>query len=460
MKKHRPLSVICHFTVCLTFAAGLWYNIGIVTSEDWPQFRGPGGSAVSADTGIPTTWDENTNVVWRTKMPGKGASSPIVVGDKIFVTAYSGYGLDRDEPGKMEDLLHHAMCLDLKTGKILWDRKSRAALPDMEYSGFMPLHGYASSTPVSDGELVYFFFGKSGVYARSMDTGATVWSASVGTGTNGWGSSNSLLIYKNLLIVNASIENGSIVALDKKTGEKVWEADEMPMSWSTPALVDAAGGKTELVVSVGVKREPGGGRGGRGGGDAVGKVWGLNPETGEKLWWCDGIPDGYVCPTVLTHDGIAYIFGGRKPSGMAVKPGGKGDVTETHVLWRCDCGPKVPTPVYYNGTIYWITEQGLAQAVDAKTGEKAFTERISLSGAGEKLYASAVIVDGKFINPSREDGVVVLAVPEKAGETPEFKEIARNRFSDDERIFNATPVVVNGKLLLRSDTYVYCIGEK
>lgn len=462
MKKFYSLSANSLVWVCLTFAVVAGYNINSVRSADWPQFRGPDGLAVSAETGIPATWDENTNLVWRTKMPGMGTSSPIVVGDKIYLTAYSGYGMSRDEPGEMEDLIQHALCVDLKTGKILWDRRSKAAQPETEYGGMMALHGYASATPVSDGELVYFFFGKSGVYARKPDTGETVWSASVGTKLNEmrWGSANSLLLHKNLLIVNASMENHTIVALDKKTGKKVWETGEFFSSWSTPALVETPDGKTELVVSTGVKREGGGGRGGRGGGGAMmTKVWGLDADTGEKRWWCDGIPDNYVCPSVMVNDGIAYIFGGRTPHGLAVKPGGKDDVTETHVLWRCDCAPKVPTPVFYNGYIYWIDEKGFARAVSAQTGEEAYAERVNLSGAGEKLYASPIVVDGKFINPSREDGVVVLAVAAE-GEKPEFKEIARNRFSDDESIFNATPVAVDGKLLIRSDTYLYCIGAE
>ena len=429
-----------YFLVSLA-ACLLTISLGTGNAADWPEFRGPDGSAVSDATNIPAEWSETENLIWKTKMPGMGASSPIYVGGKIYLTAYSGYGQNKDNPGEMEKLVHHALCYDMD-GKLVWEKKSRAGLPDTEYRGFMPLHGYASSTPASDGNLVYFFFGRAGVYARNPETGELVWSKNVGEGTHGWGSATSLILYKNLVIVNASIESEAVIALDKKTGKEVWRLGGIKKSWSTPALVKTADGKTELVVSLAYE------------------AWGVDPDTGEKLWWCSAVPDDYVCPAVVANDGVAYVFGGRKPRSVAIRPGGKGDVSETHVLWESNASTKVPTPVYSLGYLYWIDQGGMARCLDAKTGEEVYTERLELAGSGERLYGSPIIVDGKYINASREDGVVVLAVPTAAGEKPEFKVLARNYFADDTSVSNATPAMADGKLILRSDAYLYCIGKK
>ena len=371
-------------------------------------------------------------MVWKTELPGFGASSPITLGDKIFVTSYSGYGLDKDEPGEQANLKHHLTCFDRSDGRVIWSRSIDPVLPRTEYGGFVPLHGYASGTPVTDGQNVYAFFGKSGVFAFDL-AGKPLWKASVGDGTHIWGAGTSPILYNDLLIVNASIESESVVALNKATGKEVWRTGGIEQSWGTPLVVDAIGGGKELVVNY------------------HGTVVGLAPDTGKQLWECAGIAD-YICPSVIAADGIVFAASGRKPLTIAVRTGGRGEVTDTHVLWKLKKTPGVATPVYHDGYLYWLDKKGVAYCADAKTGEEVYEERIRIAGGGDKVYASGVLADGKLYYVSRQGGTIVLATG------TEFDQLAQNDLGDDS-VFNATPVVSKSQLLIRSDRFLYCIGK-
>ena len=209
------------FACVLLFALG----VGTALGADWRQFRGPNGQGISDEKGLPVEWSASKNVIWKIKLPGAGGSSPVTVGDRIFVTCYSGYAaLDQKNPGNMEDLRRHFLCVDQRTGKILWAKEFIPVLPEHKYAGEGAYHGYSSSTPTTDGERLYVFFGKSGVFCFDLD-GKELWHASVGTKIHGsWGSAASPILYKNFLIVNASIESGALVALDKMTGKEEWRA--------------------------------------------------------------------------------------------------------------------------------------------------------------------------------------------------------------------------------------------
>jgi outer membrane protein assembly factor BamB len=398
------------------------------TAADWPQFRGPGGLGISEEKNLPTTWSADTNVAWRTELPGAGASSPIVVGKKIFVTCYSGYGVGKG--GDMKDLKRHLVCLDL-AGKILWTRDVDAAQPEEPYRGYQALHGYASSTPASDGQHVYVFFGKSGVVAYDLD-GEQLWHKSAGTDANNWGSGTSPVLYKDFVIVNACVESGNLVAFNKKDGSTAWTAKGMSWSWNTPLLVDVDG-KQELVVSV------------------QGKLLGFDPRTGDELWNCQGIED-YVCPSVIAHDGVIYAIGARANAAVAVKAGGKGDVSKTHVVWRIRKGSNVSSPVYHDGHLYWASDnRGAVYCVKASNGDLVYDKQ--LKPGPETIYASPVAADGKLYYVSRNKGAYVL----EAG--PQFKLLAHNTLGDTS-VFNASIAVSEGRLLLRSDRYLYCIAKK
>ena len=405
-----------------------------VVAVDWTRFRGPLAAGVSSDTGVPVRWSADENIVWKTAMPGFGASSPITLGDKVFLTCYSGYGLeDKKQPGRQEDLRHHVVCISREDGKILWLRNTEARLPESDYQrGFVHLHGYASGTPTTDGQTVYAFFGRSGVVAYTL-SGELLWQADVGSKTHhlGYGSGASPILYKNLLIVNATIESDSLVALNTRTGREVWRAEGIGDSWSTPLVVDLSGGGRELVVSV------------------DGKVLGFDPGTGEKLWECASVSHNGR-PSVVADNGIVYVASGPYPLTIAIRAGGRGDVTGSHVLWRLRRTPTVGTPLYHDGYLYWVeAHRAVAVCIKAETGEAIYEKR--LSGAGW-VYASLILADGKLYAVTRQRGTIVLAVG------PEFEELARNDLGD-RSIFNATPVVSNGELLLRSNRYLYCIGR-
>jgi outer membrane protein assembly factor BamB len=405
-------------------------SAAIFTGADWTRFLGPNGDSTSTDKGLPDDWSATSNIVWKTELPGFGSSCPITLGDKIYLTAYTGYGMGKDDTGKPEDLKRHLVCLDRATGKIRWEKIAKTELPEQEYSkGQINLHGYASSTPITDGKAIYIFYGRSGVFAYSL-TGDELWHRDVGSKLHVWGSSNSPILAGNMLIINASVECGEVIGLDKTTGEPKWRVKGIKQSWSTPGLLKTAKGKTELVVSI------------------QGKVLGIDPATGEELWTCTGIDD-YTCPTVMVHDDVAYISGARKSATLAVRGGGRGDVTKTHKLWDINKGSLVPTPVYHDGMLYVVNQTGTALCLKADTGEVVYEQHVS---GMKTVYASPLLVGDKLYTVSRENGAVVWAVG------PEYKEISRPNL-DDKSIFDATPVPSNGQLLLRSDKFLYCIGK-
>lgn len=399
---------------------------------DWPQFRGPGGVGESSDRGLPETWSDEKNIIWKTALPGYGTSSPITFGDRIYLTTYSGYGLDQEQPGNMDDLARQVVCLDRADGKIIWTQPIETLLPEQQYQGFQALHGYASSTLATDGERIYAFFGKSGAFAFDLD-GKLLWRTSLGEKIHNWGSATSPLLYQNLVIINASVESGSLVALDKTNGQEVWRTPGMAAAWNSPILVDLPEGRVDLVISV------------------KGQLLGFDPATGKERWHCAGIDD-YVCPSVIAHEGIVYAIGGRGRPGLAVAAGGEGDVSDK-ILWKTPKGSNVSSPVYHDGYLYFASEsKGVAYCIDAKSGNTVYEERIE--PRPDRIYASPVVADGKIYYVSRDKGVYVL--PAK----PEYELLAHNVIASDPSIFNASPAVSNGQLLLRSDTHLYCIGKK
>jgi outer membrane protein assembly factor BamB len=403
-----------------------------ITAADWSQFRGPGGLGTSAEKGLPAEWSSQKNIVWKTLLPGPGTSSPVTVGNRIFLMCYSGYALDEaKDPGKMDDLRRHVLCVDKGSGKILWTKEFKPVLPEHKYVGEGAYHGYSSSTPVTDGERLYVFFGKSGVFCFDLD-GKELWHATVGKGINGWGSAASPLLHKELLIVNASVESGALAAFDKMTGKQVWRTPGISSAWNTPVLVTAPSKELELLISV------------------QDRLLGLNPDTGKELWRAEGV-HRYVCPSVVSRDSIVYAIGGGHTS-LAVRAGGRGDVTKTHVIWRMSKGSNVSSPVYHDGHVYWASDNGgIVHCQEATTGKFVYSERLApVSGL---IYASPVLADGKLYFVSQHNGVYVVAA------RPKFELLAHNVLEDDKSRANASIAVSNGQLLLRTDRYLYCISN-
>jgi len=398
---------------------------------DWPRFRGPDGSGISAETGLPIQWGLEKNLAWKLDLPGPGSSGPVFLGDRIYLTCYTGYNVPGRTPGEPSDLKRHLLALDRKSGKILWNQMVDARLP--EQSKIRDSHGYATSTPAVDQDGIYCFFGKSGVFAFDH-SGKKIWQTDVGDGLNGWGSAASPILYEDLLIINASVESQSLIALDRKTGKEKWKAPGIKESWSTPILVTPKQGKPELVLPI------------------QGKILGFDPSTGEQLWNCRTDISWYMVPSLVASDGVVYSLGGRSGiAALAVRAGGKGEVTSSHRLWTSTKGSNVSSPVIHGGHLYWINDStGVAFCAKAETGEIVYEQRVDRGG---QVYASSLLADGRIHYVTREGRTFVLPAE------PRYELLASNDLRD-RSLFHATPVAVDGRIFIRSDKAFYCLEKK
>jgi outer membrane protein assembly factor BamB len=403
---------------------------------DWPRFRGPSGQGVSSAKNLPLTWSQKENIVWKTPLPGPGSSSPVIAGDKIYLTCFTGY-VPGNAKAPQDGLKLHVVCLDRETGKILWTNNVTPKLP--EQAVMRENHGYASSTPIVDGERIYVHFGASGAFAFDLK-GNQIWQANVGSKLDGFGSGASPIVYKNLLIVNASVESESLIALDTKSGKETWRARGIPQAWNTPALVPLKDGKVELVVGI------------------PGKVLGFDPATGQQLWSCANDIVWYIVPSIVSHDGNVWSLGGR--SGIlaaAVRAGGRGDVTKTHRLWTSKVGSNVASPIIHDGHLYWMNDSnGIAYCAEAMTGKLIYEERVPRA---EQIYASPILAEGRIYYLSRSGQIFVLPAAPKY-EVLAVNEVGGRTPMGDRSMFNATPAAAGNALFVRSDQFLYRIGRK
>lgn len=429
--RNKPRAAAVALTLMAAIAAGCQRGASAEESAgDWLQFRGPTGQRASDERGLPVEWNERKNLAWKVKLPGAGSSTPILYGDRIYLTCYSGYNVPGRPTGRQNQLRRHVLCLNRRDGTQNWSAEVKSKLPEQET--IRDAHGYASSTPAVDDERIYAFFGKSGVVALDH-AGEQLWHADVGGTLHGWGSAASLVLHEDLAIVNASVESESLVALDKRTGDEVWRKRGIAESWNTPLLV-RAGNRTELIVAI------------------QGKILGIDPAGGQELWSCDTDIGWYMVPSVVESGGVVYAIGGRSgTAALAVRTGGRGDVTQTHRLWTSTKGSNVSSPIVHEGHLYYMNDnQGIAYCAECETGEIVYEERVE--GAGQ-VYASPVLVDGKIYYVGRDGRVFVVAA------RPRFEQLAVN-FLGDEGTFNSGFAVGGGRMYLRNDEYLYCIGRK
>ncbi len=424
--------------------------ISLITSthlmaEDWPRFRGPNGTGVSADNAVPVEWSAEKNSKWTATLPGKGSSSPIVFGDRVYLTSYTGYGLDKENPGNAKDLVRHLLAFDRNTGKEIWRTSVQSTHDEDPYTGFIQEHGYASSTPVTDGEHIFVLFGKTGMVAFDMD-GKQAWTTPLGTKSDPakWGGGAGAAIYKDLVIVNAGNVGHQIAALNKTDGKVVWSIEDPTFTncWSTPILV-TVDGREEMVFSM------------------PGKILAVNPQTGEELWRANSPINRTVCASLCEKDGVVYTMGGRRGGAVAVRCGGNGDVSETHTVWSGSLRSGIGTPIIVGDNMYWGSS-GIAYAASCETGDYVYKERLPKAadpeaGQGRRMpagdYASPIAIDDKVYMLTRSGVLYVINAQES------FDLAAKNVFSGDDSLFNATPAVSNGDLFVRSESKLYCIGK-
>ncbi|TWU03427.1 outer membrane protein assembly factor BamB family protein [Neorhodopirellula pilleata] len=400
----------------------------LASAGDWPQFLGPDGRARSSES-VPKSWSDSENLKWKVDLPGTGSSSPIVIGDRIIVTCYVS------EP----DPKRQVLCFDKSSGQHLWSVDFPIDYREDGYQGYITEHGYASNTPVSDGKDVFVFLGKGGVHSISLD-GEKKWSVDIGKESSNrqWGSAASLLLFGDTVIVNAAEESRAIITLNKATGEEVWrqEANMLELTYGTPRIVSLADGEHELVISV------------------PSEIWSLNPMTGKLKWYASSPMTGNVSPSVIVDEETVYSFGGYRASGsIAIRAGGKDDVSDSHVRWTNRSSSYVATPLLHDGRFYWIDDRGIAYSTLADDGEVIYRERVTNLESGRPVYASPVLIGDKIYVVTRRSGTLVY----EPGDA--FQPIAQNKFANDETDFNASPAVSDGRLYLRSNQSLYCVAQ-
>ena len=412
---------------CLPVVLLCLASLGSATAgENWPRFLGPHGRATSTDSRPPARWNDTENVRWKAPL-GAGSSSPIVWGEQVFVTSYSGSG---------QDVVRTLHCLDRRTGASRWRFEVPNSGPEDAFRGYINEHGYASNTPATDGERVYAFFGKMGVYAVDLD-GKEAWRAAVGKESSNrrWGSGASVVVQGRLVIVNAADEGRAVIAFDKNTGEQVWKAEAggFELSYNTPT-VDAQ--HDTLIVAV------------------PGELWGLSLKTGDLNWFAETQLTGNVTPSTILDGQTVYAFGGYRSSGSHAFPtGGADDVTRKQI-WYSRTSSYVATPLLHAGHFYWIDDRGVANCMQAADGASVYRERVpGLRSGGRPVYASPVLAGDKIYVVSRHDGVFVL--PAK----PSFEILAQNRFAGDDSDASGTPAITGNDLIFRTGKYLYCIGH-
>jgi outer membrane protein assembly factor BamB len=401
-------------------------NPSHASEGDWTRFRGPKGSGFASEAKIPINFSESENIDWKIDLPGEGASSPVVWGGRIFLTCFTRQGRN-----SANHLNRHILCLHRENGRELWRVNVPADLPEQD--NIRENHGYATNSPVVDDQHVYVFLGKTGVMALTHD-GKEVWRTKVGSNLSGWGSAASPVLYNGKVIINASVESESLVALDGKTGKELWRTGGIKESWNTPVVATLKNGSTEIILAM------------------FRKVLGVDPENGKILWECDTKINWYMCPGMLFHDDVVYAIGGRSGGGLAVRAGGRGDVTGSQLLWRLEKGTNVPTPLYHAGYLYFIHENlAIAYCINATTGEIVYEERIQPSPG--QIYSSPILTDGRIYYLSRSGECVILPAE------PRFEILARNRLPRSAGVYNASPTIMGDQLLIRADKMLFCIGK-
>ena len=437
------------------------FSFSLVTSavraQNWPQFRGPAAAGVVEGRAMPVRWDaeKSVNIRWKVPIPGLAHSSPVVWGNKVFVTTAvsvnpkeeTRYGLYGDVAPVKEESKHtwKVYCLDKRTGKILWERTAYEGVPKVKRH---PKATHASSTPAVDGHHVVALFGSEGLYCYDLD-GKLLWKLDQGVLDAGWfydpdyqwEHASSPIIYKNLVIVQADIQKDSfIAAYDVKTGKQVWKTSrqEIP-SWATPTVYE---GKTRAeLITNGTKA-----------------IRGYDLAAGKELWRLT--PNSEITtPTPFVAHDLIYVTSGYAPIQpiYAIRPGATGDITlkegeesNQFVAWsKKRGGPYMPTPIVYGDLLYVCSNQGVMTAYNARTGERVYQQR--LADRGGAFTASVVASDGK-IYLSSEDGEVFVV---KAG--PKHELLAVNPMGE---VLMATPAISDGMLIVRGIKHLFAVAEK
>ncbi len=388
-------------------------------SGDWPRFRGPLGTGASSETGLPTKFDDDS-VRWSVDLPVRGHSSPIVWGDRIFLTGATTDG---------DAVQRHVVCLDRDSGKVLWNEVAATGSGEQLHK----MNSWATPSCASDGQRVVAFFGSGGLHCYSV-TGKPMWSRQLGDFPGAWGVGASPIFYGDTVIQNCDAEGDSyLLAVDKQTGKDVWRTPRKSKpkgGWSTPIVIEA-NDRQELVLNgeFGVES--------------------YDPASGKLHWNCRGF-NGRGTPTPAWGNGMLYVVNGKSGDVYSVKPGGSGDVTDSQMAWHTQRrgGRDLPSPVLARDVMVVISMGGIVTGYDALSGEELWKERL-----GGNFSGSPVVADDLVYVASEEGELLVL----QPGQQLEV--VSRNPIGNGEEVFRSSLGISQGELLLRSDRRLYCIGK-
>jgi outer membrane protein assembly factor BamB len=388
-------------------------------AEDWPQFRGPGGEGHSAERALPTEWGEAKNIAWKTPVPGRGWSSPVIAGGHVWLTT------SMERPGGAS---LRVLSFDATTGRLA----SNVEVFSIDNADLRNAkNSHASPTPILEGDRVYVHFGADGTAALTTD-GRIVWKAVLPYESQ-HGNGGSPTLYRDLLIVNCDgADDAYVVALDKTTGKVRWKTQRrLPydQSYSTPLVIPVNG--RDQLISVGAHR-----------------TMAYDPLTGREIWRV-GYGDGFSnVPRPVYSHGLVFIGTGfQEASMLAVRPTGTGDITNTHVAYTIERGaPFTPSPIVVGDEFYMVSDIGVASCLDVATGKLIWQQRMP-----GNYSASPIFADGKIYFLS-EEGVATVIAPGK-----EFRRLALNTLDG---MTYASIAVSQGSLFIRSDTHLYRIAAK
>jgi outer membrane protein assembly factor BamB len=411
MRKLTVRVSTCISVVCLLTASVL---------ADWPEFRGPTGQGLAEAGGLPVSWSESENIAWKVPVEGLGWSSPVIVDDRIYLTTAV--------PGSSDEQSLRVLCLDAGTGDVIWDREV------FRQTGPVEIHknnSHASPTPIVEDDRLYVHFGPHGTACLDLD-GGIIWKTNELRYRPQHGNGGSPAVAGDLLIICCDgTDLQYVVGLEKATGEIRWKTDRdtdpsRGFSFSTPLLIEA-GGRVQAVC-------PG-----------SNAVFSYDPASGEEIWRVR-YGDGYsVVPRPVFAHGLVYVCTGyNRPLLMAIDPTGRGDVTDSHVVWQTtSAAPHNPSPLVVGENLYFVSDRGVATCLDARTGEEHWQQRIE----GE-YWASPLFADNKIYFQDKFGTGVVIA----AG--PEYRELGRNMLGENDRTF-ASYAVWDGALFIRTETHLY-----
>jgi len=397
-------------------------------AANWPTWRGPQADGVTSETNLPLTWSATENVKWKIDLPGPGNSTPIIWGDRIFLTQAVG---ER----------RTVMCFDRKDGKLLWQQGPTWSEAEQTHQTNPP----CASSPVTDGERVIAWFGSAGLYAWDL-AGQELWHLDLGKQDHIWGYGSSPVLAGDLCILNFGPGLRSfLVAVNKKTGQEAWRFDVPPPAtpegpgskqgwtgtWCTPVVAKVGG--RELLLA-----------------DLPGAVYALDPANGHEIWHCNGLnPLTYAEPMVI--DDVVVGIGGFNGFSIGIKPGGSGDVTATNRLWEDKRTPqRIGSGVVVDGRIYLGSDPGFVQCIDPRTGDRLFDARPPVPVQRASSWSSFVRSGDRLYLVTKSSDTLVFRAD------PKMELLADNALDDG--MTNASLAVSDGELFIRTHAHLWCIG--